>query len=70
MKKLVIAAAAAVLRAVTEIPRTEPVPEGAYAVWQVPCIQASLPIYEEVGRNGQALNNLCFLYDRVLPGMS
>lgn len=55
MKKLVIAAAAAVLLAVTEIPRTEPVPEGAYAVWQVPCIQASLPIYEEVGRNGQAL---------------
>ena len=50
-----LALVAIVLLAVTEIPNQTPIPEDAYGIWQVPCISMSLPIYEEVGHNGQQL---------------
>lgn len=53
MKKLALVAI--VLLAVTEIPHQTPIPEDAFGIWQVPCIEVSLPIYEEVGHNGQSI---------------
>ena len=52
MKRLALAVI--LILAVTEIPHDVPIPTDGM-IWQVPCISVSLPVYPEVGRNGQSL---------------